>query len=106
MTESKKEQVLKKEISMEMAREVTGGSRGGYDSNGNFWYEGDDEFSGGGGGGGGEKPVPPAKKGPNKAKPAGAQPNGGGNINTQRNENGSKGGQQNNVNAPNNLTIN
>ena len=62
----------------------------------------------------GKKLAPHAKKGAKalgklagKKKDGGAGGNGGGgNINEQRNENGSKGGQQNNVNAPNNMTIN
>ena len=84
-----------------------------------------DGVAGGGGAGAlkkvvetGKKLAPHAKKGAKalgklggKKKDGGAGGNGGGNggggnINEQHNENGSKGGQQNNVNAPNNLTIN
>ena len=111
MTESKKEQVLKKEISMEMAEEVVGGGKEFFGRGG--FGEGETELCGGGdfGGfnsnGGGSKPAGAGGGSKPAGTGGGVQPAGGtGNRNTQTNSNNSKGGQQNNVNAPNNLTIN
>ena len=58
MTENKKEQVLKKEISMEMAEEVVGGGKA-FDGGGDFGGFGTNGGSKPAGGGGGFKPAEP-----------------------------------------------
>ena len=103
MTENKKEQVLKKEISMEMAEEVVGGGKA-FDGGGDFGV-GETELCGGGdfGGfnsnGGGSKPA----GGGGGFKPA--EPDGGTHTKNDNITNINNGGQQKFVNQGRNNSV-
>ena len=102
MTENKKEQVLKKEISMEMAEEVVGGGKEFF--GGDEWGGGETELGGGGdfggfGTNGGSKPA----GGGGGFKPA--EPDGGTHTKNDNITNINNGGQQKIVNQGRNNSV-
>ena len=103
MTENKKEQVLKKEISMEMAEEVVGGGKeffgGGEFGVGEREFGGGGDFGGGGSGGGGSKPAGAG----GGSKPA--EPDGGTHTKNDNITNINNGGEQKIVNQGRNNTV-